>query len=280
MHIKPKKSLGQNFLADKNILSKMVSACAISGDDIVLEIGAGMGDLTQMLAQRAKEVYALEIDRRVFGALKQRLSAYPNCRLLEGDILKFDIARFARERSYNRKIKVIGNIPYYISTPIIEHLIRYRTVIDTVFMTVQKEFARRVVASAGSKEYGSLSCFVRYYAEGRIIFEIKKGSFKPSPKVDSCFLSLKFREIPAVDVFGEGPLFELIRAAFNQRRKTLRNALKSYLDGALLENFLKDKGIDRNVRAERLTLVEFADICNYMAARGALRKHLTVTKNK
>jgi 16S rRNA (adenine1518-N6/adenine1519-N6)-dimethyltransferase len=268
MYIKPKKSLGQNFLTDKNILLKMVSACVLSGDDIVLEIGAGMGDLTQILAQRAKEVYSLEIDRRVFGALKQRLGAYPNFRLLEGDILKFDIARFARERSNNRKIKVVGNIPYYISTPIIEHLIRYRELIDTVFMTVQKEFARRVVAAAGSKEYGSLSCFVGYYAESRVLFEIKRGSFKPSPKVDSCFLSLKFREAPPVNVDGEDLLFSLVRAAFNQRRKTLRNSLAGYLDGALLEGFLKDRGIDRNVRAERLTLGEFADICNYLTARG------------
>ncbi|MDD5252988.1 MAG: 16S rRNA (adenine(1518)-N(6)/adenine(1519)-N(6))-dimethyltransferase RsmA [Candidatus Omnitrophica bacterium] len=264
MYIKPKKSLGQNFIVDKNIQKKIVSACHLSQDDIVLEIGAGMGDLTEQLAQSAKEVYALEIDQRLFPGLKQRIGAYPNCHLVNADILEFDIHKFLKENRIKQKIKIIGNIPYYISSPIIEHLIRYRADIDSAFMTVQKEFGRRVNAACGSKEYGSFSCFVQYHAESRIIFEIKKGSFKPSPKIDSSFLGLKFRLLPPVDVKDEGAFFKLIRSSFNQRRKTLRNSLSDCVSLDSLEAFLKSRGIDRNARPEDLSLAEFAQMSNYV----------------
>jgi len=262
MYIKPKKNLGQNFLFDKNIQKKITSACNLCEGDIVLEIGAGMGDLTEQLAQRASKVYALEIDRRLFPALEQKISAYPNCRLVKESILEFDIGKFLKLNQIKKKIKVIGNIPYYISSPIIEHLIKYRADIDTVFMTVQKEFGRRVNAAPGSKEYGSFSCFVQYYAESRIIFEIKKGSFKPSPKVDSCFISLKFRQRPAVEVNNEDVFFKLIRSSFNQRRKTMRNSLSEFVPSGLLEEFFGQRGIDRNVRPEDLGLADFADLSN------------------
>jgi len=264
MFVKPKKSLGQNFLIDKNIQKKITSACALSSEDIVLEIGAGMGDLTEHLAATAKRVYALEVDRRLFPILEARLKTHSNCRVLKGDILEFDINKFLQDNQEKQKIKVIGNIPYYISSPIIEHLIQYRDNIDTVFMTVQKEFGRRVNASAGSKEYGSFSCFVQYYAQTRIIFEIKKGSFKPSPKVDSCFLSLEFREKPPVAVKSEEMFFKLIRSAFNQRRKTLRNSLADFITLDSLEAFLDKEGIGRNARPEELTLDEFARLRNYI----------------
>jgi 16S rRNA (adenine1518-N6/adenine1519-N6)-dimethyltransferase len=172
MHIKPKKSLGQNFLVDKNIRRKIVAACNLSADDLVLEIGPGEGDLTGLLAEGAGEVYAIELDRRLIPGLEKKLTPYPNCRVLNRDILKFDIEGFFRERACRRKIKVVGNIPYYISSPIIENLIAYRHCIEDVFMTVQKEFGRRVSAPPGSKEYGAFSCFVGYYAEARILFEI------------------------------------------------------------------------------------------------------------
>jgi len=262
MHIKPKKSLGQNFLFDKNIQKKITSACNLCAGDIVLEIGAGMGDLTEQLAQRARKVYALEVDRRLFPALEQKLSAYPNCQLVKESILEFDIAKLFKRDQLEQKIKVIGNIPYYISSPIIEHLIKYRTDIDTVFMTVQKEFGRRMSAAPGSKEYGSFSCFVQYYAESKIIFEIKKGSFKPVPKVDSCFISLKFRQRPAVEVKNEDVFFKLIRGSFNQRRKTMRNSLSEFVPLGLLEEFFKQRCIDRNVRPEELGLGDFADLSN------------------
>jgi len=267
MYIKPKKSLGQNFLIDKNIQKKIISSCSLSKEDIVLEVGAGKGDLTEQLAIAAKKVYALEVDRRLFPLLEQKLSSHANFQLIKGSILDFDINKFLLDNPAGRKIKVVGNIPYYISSPIIEHLIQYRDKIDTVFMTVQKEFGRRVNAAAGSKEYGSFSCFVQYYALSRIIFEIKKGSFKPVPKVDSCFLSLKFRQDPPVKVRDEEGFFKLIRTAFNQRRKTLRNSLAGFITSGLLEEFLEQQGIDRNVRPERLTLDEFARLNSFIDSR-------------
>jgi len=264
MHIKPKKSLGQNFLVDKNIQEKIIAACNLCGDDLVLEIGSGKGDLTARLSETAGEVYSIELDRRLMSGLERKLSRYPNCSILNYDILKFDIGKFFRDRVYKRKIKVVGNIPYYISTPIIEHLIEHRLYIEDVFMTVQKEFGRRVSAPPGSKEYGALSCFVRYYAEPGIVFEIKKGSFRPVPKVDSCFLNLHFRDRPPVRVADEGAFFRLIRTAFNQRRKTLRNSLAGLDAGKMLEDFFDKKGIDRNVRPERLSLEEFASLGNHL----------------
>lgn len=264
MYIKPKKSLGQNFLIDKNIQRKIISSCSLSKEDIILEVGAGKGDLTEHLAIAAKKVYALEVDRRLFPLLEQKLSSRANFQLIRGSILDFDISKFLLDNPAGRKIKVIGNIPYYISSPIIEHLIQYRDKIDTVFMTVQKEFGRRVNAAAGSKEYGSFSCFVQYYALSKIIFEIKKGSFNPVPKVDSCFLSLKFRKDPPVKVRDEESFFKLIRTAFNQRRKTLRNSLSGFITSGLLEEFLEQQGIDRNVRPERLTLDEFARLSSFI----------------
>ncbi|MFA6129581.1 MAG: 16S rRNA (adenine(1518)-N(6)/adenine(1519)-N(6))-dimethyltransferase RsmA [Candidatus Omnitrophota bacterium] len=266
MYVKPKKSLGQNFLIDKNIQKKIISACGLSNERIVLEIGAGKGDLTEQLAINSKRVYALEIDRRLFPSLEEKIKTHANCRLLWGNILEFDINKLLKNELIKQKIIVIGNIPYNISSPIIEHLIQYRAGIDTVFMTVQKEFGRRINAAAGSKEYGSFSCFVQYYAQTKIIFEIKKGSFKPVPKVDSCFLSLKFRQKPPVEVREEKMLFKVIRSAFNQRRKTLRNSLSGLITLAPLEEFLDEQGIDINVRPEELTLDEFARLSNFIGS--------------
>jgi len=266
MYVKPKKSLGQNFLIDKNIQKKIISACGLSNEHIVLEIGSGMGDLTEQLAMNSKRVYALEIDRRLFPSLEEKIKTCANCRLLWGNILEFDINKLLKNELIKQKIIVIGNIPYNISSPIIEHLIQYRADIDTVFMTVQKEFGRRVNAAAGSKEYGSFSCFVQYYAQTKIIFEIKKGSFRPVPKVDSCFLSLKFRQKPPVQVRQEELFFKVIRSAFNQRRKTLRNSLSGLITLASLEEFLNEQGIDINVRPEDLTLDEFARLSNFIGS--------------
>jgi len=265
MQIKPKKSLGQNFLTDKNMQKKIIRACGLTSEDIVLEIGSGLGDFTAQLAPYLKRMYALEIDARLYPALEQSLSLHNNCKIIKSDILKFEIKEFLQEEKIKQKIKVIGNIPYYISSPIIEHLIEYRDSISEVFMTVQKEFGRRVCAVPGSKEYGSFSCFAQYYAYCRILFEINKGCFKPAPKVDSVFLSLKFRQAPAVQVDDEAALFKLIRAAFNQRRKTLRNSLEGLLDPQELGKILDSSGINRNVRPEDLCLEQFAILNNALA---------------
>ncbi|MDD5130783.1 MAG: 16S rRNA (adenine(1518)-N(6)/adenine(1519)-N(6))-dimethyltransferase RsmA, partial [Candidatus Omnitrophica bacterium] len=230
----------------------------LTKEDIVLEIGAGRGDLTQALAQNTKQVFALEIDRRLHPLLEQGLIIYDNCRVIKNDILKFDIAEFLQDNKIKQKIKIIGNIPYYISSPIIEHLIKYRQGISSAFMTVQKEFGRRARALPGSKEYGSFSCFVQYYAQCDILFEISRNSFKPAPNVDSCFLSLVFRNEPVVLVKDESIFFKLIRTAFNQRRKTLRNSLEGFLPRERLERFFDSTGIDKNVRPEDISLKQFA----------------------
>ncbi len=260
---KPKKRLGQNFLIDKNIQRKIIRACDLSGEDIVLEIGAGTGNLTSQLALASKKVYALEIDTRLLPALDENLKGLANYQVVKADILKFDINKFLKENKIKQKIKVIGNIPYYISSPIIEHLILYRDKIGEIFLTVQKEFSRRVAAIPGSKDYGSFSCFAQYYLKPEIIFEIKKNSFYPAPKVDSCFLALKIREKPAVKVHDEAMFFKLIRAAFNQRRKTLRNSLEGIMAQEALEEFFNAHGINRNVRPEDLSLEQFASLSNF-----------------
>jgi 16S rRNA (adenine1518-N6/adenine1519-N6)-dimethyltransferase len=260
MHIKPKKSLGQNFLIDKNIQRKIREACSLSKEDVILEIGSGTGEFTLGLVQLVKQVYALEIDSRLISKLKQKLRRVSNCQIIKNDILKFDINNFLYKNKIKQKIKVIGNIPYYISSPIIEHLIVYRNDIDEVFLTLQKEFGRRIIACSGSKDYGAFSCFVQYYTQCRILFEIKRTSFRPVPQVDSCFLSLKFRMKPAVEVNDEQIFFKLIRSAFNQRRKTLRNSLSGFLAKEALQEFLDNKGIDKNVRPEDLTLGQFAEL--------------------
>ena len=265
MRIKPKKSLGQNFLTDRNIQRKIISASSLKEDEVVLEIGSGKGDLTRLIIPRVNRVFALEIDQRLLPFLRGLEDSDPGrCRVIGGDILKFDLDALLRENNVAGKIKVIGNIPYYISSPIIERLIGFRKRISTVYLTVQKEFARRAAAFSGSKEYGSFSCFLRYYAVCRILFEIKRGSFSPVPNVDSSFISLAFRDEPPVKVDDEESFFKLVRTAFNQRRKTLRNSLEGAVDRERLEDFFGRTGIDKNVRPEMLSLEEFAEMYNYL----------------
>lgn len=262
MRIKPIKSLGQNFLVDQNITRKIIEALELRSSDIVLEIGAGQGELTGLIAPKVDKLYALEIDRRLYPLLIERFEIYSSVSIINQDILKCDLVKFFDELKIKGKIKVFGNIPYYISSPIIERLIKYRVVIKEAFITVQKEFARRVVAVPGSKEYGSFSCFLQYYTIPKIVFQISRGCFYPSPKVDSCLLHLKFREKPAVYVKDEELLFKIIRAAFNQRRKTLRNSLKGNVGVDALEGFLLKNKLNLNIRPEELSLAEFANLVN------------------
>ena len=252
MPIKPKKSLGQNFLADRNIREKIVKAAEFNLKDAVLEIGPGRGEITSLLLPKVKKLYALEIDRSLCDVLKETLGNHSNLELINKDILKFDLF------SIPGQIKVVGNIPYYISTPIIEHLFEYREKIEAIFMTVQKEFAKRMSAAPGSRDYSSLSCFVQYYCEPKVLFNIKRGSFYPVPNVDSSFIRLKIRKEPAVKVSDEKRLFVIIRAAFNQRRKTLRNSLEGIIADEALEKFYRDNHISKGIRPESLSLKDFA----------------------
>jgi 16S rRNA (adenine1518-N6/adenine1519-N6)-dimethyltransferase len=259
---RPIKSLGQNFLVDQNISRKIVSALELRPTDTVFEIGAGQGELSNLIAPKVGKLYALEIDRRLYPLLIERFKIYSNVIIINQDILKCDLVNFFNEHKIKGKIKVFGNIPYYISSPIIEQLIKYREVIKEAFITVQKEFAKRIVADPGTKEYGSFSCFLRYYTIPKIIFQINRGCFYPSPKVDSCLLHIEFREKPAVYVKNEELLFKIIRSAFNQRRKTLRNSLKGKIASERLEGFLLKNNLNLNIRPEKLSLAEFADLAN------------------
>lgn len=264
MRIKPKKSLGQNFLVDKNIQRKLVSAYALKKSDHVLEIGAGYGQLTKLIADIAAFVYAIEIDASLCRILKHNLREYRNVCIINEDILKFNLGKYFGKLKEKGRVKVIGNIPYYITTPIIEHLFKYRDKIETIFMVVQKEFSQRIAAGPGSKEYGSFSCFIEYYATARKIFVIKKNSFSPKPKVDSCLMEIRIRKAPAVKLKtnNEKLLFRIIRAAFNKRRKTLRNSLKSTIPPEKLLIFFNRYNIDANIRPESLSLENFANIAN------------------
>jgi len=260
MRQKPKKSLGQNFLVDKNIQRKIIAACAFKPEDIVLEIGAGRGELSCSIAERVAKIYALEIDPSLCQIIEERLGNYKNARIINKDILEFNLRRYFSR--YKDKIKVVGNIPYYITSPIIEHLLVYRDKIDSVFLTVQKEFALRMTASAGVREYGSFSCFVQYYTEARKIFFIKRNCFYPVPGVDSCFLRLGIREKPALELKDERLFFRIIRAAFGKRRKTLRNSLRGVIAQGKLKRFFTQYDIDEDIRPEELTLKEFANLAN------------------
>ncbi len=256
MRFKPKKRLGQNFLVERSIREKIVLALDLKKEDVVLEIGSGKGELTSLLAEKAKCVYALEIDAELCGHLLDLARLRPNIKVVHRDILGLNLKNYFC--GTKKKIRVAGNIPYYISTPIITHLFHYRKQIRDIFMTVQKEFAHRLAASPGSPDYSSLSCFVQYYAECQILFSIKKGSFFPVPKVDSSFIRLRIRRTPLVHPRNEKLFFKIIRAAFNQRRKTLRNSLEGILSREQLERYFEANGLDRNARPETLSLEDFS----------------------
>ncbi|MCX5699963.1 MAG: 16S rRNA (adenine(1518)-N(6)/adenine(1519)-N(6))-dimethyltransferase RsmA [Candidatus Omnitrophica bacterium] len=262
MRIKPKKSLGQNFLIDKNIRNKIIKSLLLENDDIVLEIGSGRGELTELIAESVDKVIALEVDKRLSEALVGLSNATPNITVINQDILKLDLEALNKSLRLIKRFKVFGNIPYYISSPIIEHLLFFRSTIDTIFITVQKEFAERIVACPGSKDFGSFSCFVQYYAHPKIIFDISKNCFRPVPKVTSSFLELKIREVPAVSVQDETRFFKVVRGAFGQRRKTLRNSLEGLVSEKKLEAFFTESKNKKTVRPEELSLKDFALLSN------------------
>jgi len=262
MYIKPKKSLGQNFLVDKNIQRKIIAYYRFCCSPVVLEIGAGKGDLTALLANAASKVYAVEIDKALCGVLKERFKGLPQVKVVNRDILKVDLRDFLP--AAKDKITVIGNIPYYITTPIIEHLFKQKENIGDIYLTVQKEFSTRITASAGSKDYGAFSCFIQYHTCPKELFSIKRTSFFPAPKVASAFLHLAVRQEPAVKVAQEKIFFKLIRMAFQQRRKTLRNSLKRIVKREKLEEFFRQYALDPNSRPESLSLEDFASLADFL----------------
>ncbi len=258
--IRPKKYLGQNFLTDRNIQRKIIASAGFSLNDTLLEIGPGRGELTRLLIDKVKKIYLVEIDRILSARLGEEFRDNAKVKVINQDILRFNLNKHIPG---SFKIRVIGNIPYYASTAIAEYLLRYRRRIRDIFMTVQKEFGQRIAASAGSGDYGSLSCFLQYYCRPKILFDIRKASFWPAPKVESCFMRLEIREEPAVKVKNESVLFKIIRTAFNQRRKTLRNSLEGFIDSERLELFFRRYDIDRNIRPQELSLENFARLSNF-----------------
>ncbi len=266
MQIKPKKRLGQNFLIDRNIRAKIIKSCGLSASDIVLEIGSGRGEMTALICEQAESVYALEIDSTLCDILKSNLSGPDNLTIINQDVLKFDFKKYFQP--VKKKIKVVGNIPYYITTAIIGLVLDNMELIDAAFFTVQKEFARRIVSKSGSKEYGSFSCFLEYYTVPQIMFHISKTCFWPVPKVDSALLKLTIRQTPAVKTLDELMLFKIIRAGFNKRRKTLRNSLKDIVPPETLSRFFKKYSIDKNIRPERLSLEDFSRLADMMICPG------------
>lgn len=260
------KKYGQNFLIDSNVLTHIIIDAGIRENDFVLEIGPGIGTMTQYLCETAKQVMAVEIDRMLIPILKETLSAYDNVEVINEDALKLDIAKIVEEKNGGEPIKVVANLPYYITTPIIMGLLESGAPIKSITIMVQKEVAHRMQSGPGSKEYGALSLAVQYYANAEIMMDVSAECFMPRPKVDSTVIKLTRYDEPPIDVKDEKMLFKIIRASFNQRRKTLANGLKN----APTLNFTKEEieraiekiGKSLTIRGEALTLEEFAQLTN------------------
>lgn len=260
------KRFGQNFLIDTNVLEKIIAASQITKDDFVLEIGPGIGTMTQYLAEYAREVTAVEIDNTLIPILKDTLKDWDNVTVINDDILKVDIRKLALEKNGGRPIKVVANLPYYITTPIIMGLFENQVPIDSITIMVQKEVADRMQVGPGTKDYGALSLAVQYYARPEIVANVPPNCFMPRPKVGSAVIRLERYEKPPVQVTDEKLMFRIIRASFNQRRKTLVNGLKNSQELSYsreeIEEVLNTCGIPLNIRGEALTLAEFAEIAN------------------
>ena len=258
------KRFGQNFLIDTHVLEKIIAASQISKEDFVLEIGPGIGTMTQYLAEYAREVAAVEIDNTLIPILKDTLKDWDNVTVINDDILKVDIRKLALERNGGKPIKVVANLPYYITTPIIMGLFENQVPIDSITIMVQKEVADRMQVGPGTKDYGALSLAVQYYAKPEIVANVPPNCFMPRPKVGSAVIRLERYEKPPVEVSNEKLMFRIIRASFNQRRNTLVNGLKKELSYSSeeIEEVLNECGSPLNIRGEALTLAEFASLAN------------------
>ena len=263
-----KKKFGQNFLIDSGVLDGIVEASGVSKEDCVLEIGPGIGSLTQYLAEAAKRVVSVEIDKTLMPVLNDTLSEYDNVTIINEDILKVDIESIVKEYNEGRAIKVVANLPYYITTPIIMKLFESGAPIDRITVMGQKEVADRMVMGPGNKDYGSLSLAVGYYAKATAVMNVPPGSFIPQPNVGSAVVHLKRYEKPAVEVGDEKYMFEIIRTAFNQRRKTLSNSLSNNpslkVTRQQVQDALTEINIDEKARGEVLSLTQFARLSDIL----------------
>ena len=261
------KKFGQNFLIDTRVLDKIISAAGITGDDCVLEIGPGIGTMTQYLAEHAGKVVAVEIDTNLLPILDETLKGYSNVTVINSDILKLDMNQLVDEYNDGRPIKVVANLPYYITTPIIMGLFESNVPIDNITVMVQKEVADRMQVGPGSKDYGALSLAVQYYAKPYIVANVPPNCFIPRPNVGSAVIRLTRYKEPPVQVDEPGVMFRLIRASFNQRRKTLQNGLNNSPEVPYtkeqIASAIESLGVPASVRGEALTLEQFASLANY-----------------
>ncbi len=261
--IKMSKKLGQNFLIKRGIVDEIVHAAELIPGEPVLEVGPGIGTLTQGLAQSGADVTAIELDRRLLEVLDTTLSSYDNVRIIHGDVLKLDVPSIMNHKPF----KVVANLPYYITTPIIMSLLESKLPIERLVVMVQKEVALRMVAKPGTKDYGALSVAVQYYTEPDIVLDVPPKSFLPAPAVTSSVIRCVLRDKPPVDVIDEKLFFRVVKAGFAQRRKTFANTMKTTgLSKDRIEELLAKANIDGQRRGETFTLQEFADVANAWAA--------------
>lgn len=269
-----KKKFGQNFLIDSGVLDGIVSAAGVTESDCVLEIGPGIGSLTQYLAEAAEKVVAVEIDKTLIPVLADTLSEYDNVTVINEDVLKVDIEEIVRTYNGGRPIKVVANLPYYITTPIIMKLFESGAPIESITVMVQKEVADRMVMGPGNKDYGSLSLAVGYYAKAEAIMDVPPSSFIPQPGVGSAVVRLSRFEEPAVKVGDEKYMFEIIRTSFNQRRKTLSNSLSNNpalkVSRQQVQEALTEMGINETARGETLSLEQFARLSDILQSSSAM----------
>jgi dimethyladenosine transferase (EC 2.1.1.-) len=260
------KKFGQNFLIDSNVLESIIRGAEITKDDFVLEIGPGIGTMTQYLCEAARQVVAVEIDKMLIPILEDTLSEYDNVEVINQDVLKVDIKSLAEEKNNGKPIKVVANLPYYITTPIIMGLFESGVPIDSITIMVQKEVADRMQTGPGSKDYGALSLAVQYYATAKVILNVSATCFMPRPNLDSAVIKLTRHKEPTVNVADEKLMFKIIRASFNQRRKTLVNGLKNSPELSFskeqIVKAIEKIGKPETIRGEALTLEEFAELAN------------------
>ena len=260
------KKFGQNFLIDSNVLESIIRGAEITKDDFVLEIGPGIGTMTQYLCEAARQVVAVEIDKMLIPILEYTLSEYDNVEVINQDVLKVDIKSLAEEKNNGKPIKVVANLPYYITTPIIMGLFESGVPIDSITIMVQKEVADRMQTGPGSKDYGALSSAVQFYATAKVILNVSATCFMPRPNVDSAVIKLTRHKEPTVNVADEKLMFKIIRASFNQRRKILVNGLKNSPELSFskeqIVKAIEKIGKPETIRGEALTLEEFAELAN------------------
>ena len=265
-HFNFQKKFGQNFLIDTHVLEKIIASAGVTQEDFVLEIGPGIGTMTQYLCESAREVVAVEIDQNLIPILQDTLSAYDNVTVINEDILKLDIAKLAMERNGGNPIKVVANLPYYITTPIIMGLFESHVPIESITVMVQKEVADRMQVGPGTKDYGALSLAVQYYAKPEIVAHVPPNCFMPRPNVGSAVIRLTRHDTVPVDVEDEKLMFAIIRASFNQRRKTLANGLSNApgirLSKEEIQESIAELGVPATIRGEALTLQQFAELSN------------------